>query len=224
MTDAMTRLTATDGHVFDAYEAHPDGARAAVVIAQEIFGVNAHIRSVVDRYAALGYRTIAPALFDRVEAGVELDYDGAGVERGRELAGAIKWEPAMADLAAAVAHVTGTGPVAVIGYCFGGSLAWRAAHELPVDAAVGYYGGQVHELNDLAPKAPTMLHFGELDHAIPIDHVDAVAAAHPDVAVHVYPGAQHGFNCDARGSYDPVSAVIALGRTIDFIVGHGVRP
>lgn len=220
----MARLTATDGHVFEAYEVHPHDARAAVVVVQEIFGVNAHIRSVVDRYAALGYHAIAPALFDRVEPGVELDYDGSGVERGRELAGRIKWDPAMADLAATVAHVAATGPVAVVGYCFGGSLAWRSAAELPVAAAVGYYGGQIHELIDLAPKAPTMLHFGEHDHAIPLDQVAAVAARHPGVPVHVYAAAQHGFNCDARGSYDPISATIALGRTVEFLVDNGVRP
>lgn len=219
----MTRLTAADGHHFDAYEVRPDGAQAAVVVVQEIFGVNAHIRSDVDRYAALGYRAIAPALFDRVEAGVELAYDGPGVERGRDLAGRIKWQPAMADLAAAVAHVSDTGPVGVIGYCFGGSLAWRSAVDLPIAAAVGYYGGQVHELNDLRPVAPTMLHFGELDHAIPLSDVAAIAAAHPDVVVHVYQGAEHGFNCDARASYDPISAAIALGRTVEFLVEHGVR-
>ena len=224
MHGELTRLAADDGHTLDAYEVHPVGARGAVVIVQEIFGVNPHIRSVVDRYAALGYHTIAPALFDRIEAGVELGYDGPGVERGRELAGRIKWEPAMTDIAAAVDHVAPTGPVAVIGYCFGGSLAWRAAAELPVAAAVGYYGGQIHELDDLRPAAPTMLHFGELDHAIPLDHVAAVAAAHRDVPVHVYPGAQHGFSCDARGSYDPISATIALGRTVEFLVASGVRP
>jgi len=218
------RLTAGDGNGFGAYEVRPDGAGAAVVIVQEIFGVNAHIRSVVDRYAALGYHAIAPALFDRIEPDVELDYDGPGVERGRDLAGRVKWQPAMSDIAAAVDHAAATGPVGVIGYCFGGSLAWRSAAELPVAAAVGYYGGQVHELVELQPQAPTMLHFGELDHAIPLDHVREVAAAHPDVPVHVYPGAQHGFGCDARASYDPVSATIALGRTVDFLVSHGVRP
>lgn len=220
----MTRLTATDGHVFDAYEVHHDNARAAVVVVQEIFGVNAHIRSVTERYAALGYHAIAPALFDRVEQGVELDYDGPGIERGRDLAGRVKWEPAMADLAAAVAHGAATGPVAVVGYCFGGSLAWRAASELPVAAAVGYYGGQIHELIDLAPQAPTMLHFGERDHAIPLDQVAAIAARHPAVPVHVYARAEHGFNCDARGSYDPISAAIAFGRTVEFLVDNGVRP
>lgn len=224
MAGESTRLTAADGHVLDAYAVRPDGARAAVVVVQEIFGVNDHIRSVVDRYAALGYHAIAPALFDRVEPHVELGYDGPGVARGRELAGRIKWEPAMSDVAAAVDHVAATGPVAVVGFCFGGSVAWRAAAELPVAAAVGYYGGQIHELIDLVPAAPTMLHFGERDHAIPGEHVDAIAAAHPDVTVHVYPGAQHGFACDARDSHDPISAAIALGRTVELLVAHGVRP
>jgi carboxymethylenebutenolidase len=220
----MTELTAADGHETGAYEVAPDGAAAAIVIVQEIFGVNAHIRSVVDRYASFGYRAIAPALFDRVERGVELDYDEAGVTRGRELGGAVRWDPAMRDIAAAVEHVAGTGPVAVVGYCFGGSLAWLSASELPIAAAVGYYGGQVYEFVDRAPAVPTMLHFGELDHAIPLEHVREVAAAHPDVAVHVYDGAEHGFNCDARASYDPLSATIALGRTVEFLLANGVRP
>jgi carboxymethylenebutenolidase len=112
----------------------------------------------------------------------------------------------------------------VIGYCFGGSVAWLSASSLPVTAAVGYYGGQVHGLIDRHPAAPTMLHFGALDHAIPLDHVEAIAAAHPDVPVHVYAGAQHGFSCDARASYHPLSAAIALGRTLEFIVEHGVAP
>ena len=218
------RLTAADGHTFDAYEVHPGGATAAIVVIQEIFGVNDHIRSVVDRYAAFGYRVIAPALFDRVEAGVELGYDGAGIGRGRELAGEIKWGPAMHDTTAAVQHVAATGPVGIVGFCFGGSVAWLAGCELPVGAAVGYYGGQIHDLNDRAPSAPTMLHFGELDHTIPLDHVEAIRAAHPDVSVHVYEGAQHGFGCDARDSYDALSATIAFGRTLGFFVSNGVKP
>lgn len=200
MTSGLVRLTAADGHEFDAYEVHPDGAGASIVVIQEIFGVNPHIRSLVDRYASYGYRAIAPAVFDRVERGVELDYDAEGIAKGRDLAGRIKWDPVMADVAAAVAHVAATGPVGIVGFCFGGSVAWLAASTLPVTAAVGYYGGQIHELIDRAPTVPTMLHFGELDHAIPLDQVDAIAAAHPDVPVHVYAGAQHGFSCDARAS------------------------
>jgi carboxymethylenebutenolidase len=220
----MTQLIAADGVASEAYAVDPPGAGAAVVVVQEIFGVNAHIRSVVDRYAALGYRAIAPALFDRIEPGIELDYDGSGVERGRDLAGKVKWDPAMLDLAAAVEHVSSTGPVAVVGFCFGGSLAWRAACELPISAAVGYYGGQIHEMIDLTPQVPTMLHFGELDHAIPLDQVAAIEAAHPEVPVHVHGGAQHGFACDARASHEPVSAAIAFGRTIEFLVANRVRP
>ena len=220
----MIQLTASDGHTLDAYEQHPDGARAAIVIVQEIFGVNAHIRSVVDRYASFGYQAIAPAVFDRVERGVELEYDEAGIGRGREIAGQVRGAPAMTDVAAAVAHASATGPVAVIGYCFGGTLAWLSACDLPVTAAVGYYGGQIHELVERTPQVPTLLHFGELDHAIPIDHVEAIAAAHPEVDVRVYEGAQHGFSCDARASYHPLSAAIALGRTLEFLLANGVAP
>jgi carboxymethylenebutenolidase len=220
----MTRLTATDGHELDAYEVHPDGASASVVIVQEIFGVNPHIRSVVDRYASFGYRAIAPALFDRGERGVELDYDDAGKTRGIELVMPIAFDPAMLDVAAAVDHVAATGPVAVIGYCFGGSVAWIAACDLPIAAAVGYYGGQVYGMRDRQPEVPTMLHFGELDHGIPLDQVRAIAEAHPEVAVHVYPGADHGFNCDARATHDARSAAIALGRTLDFLAASGVAP
>ena len=221
----MTKLTAADGHSFDAYEVRPDDAAAAIVVIQEIFGVNEHIRSVVDRYAAFGYHAIAPALFDRVEAGCRARLRPATAStQGRDMAGQIKWEPAMLDLAATVAHVAGTGPVGAVGYCFGGSLAWLSANELPVAAAVGYYGGQIHSLIDRDPAVPTMLHFGELDGGIPLDQVDEIAKAHPDVDVHVYEGAQHGFSCDARGSFHPLSAAIALGRTLDFFVSNGVKP
>jgi carboxymethylenebutenolidase len=220
----MTKLTAEDGHSFDVYEVRPDDAEAAIVVIQEIFGVNDHIRSVVDRYASFGYHALAPALFDRVRPGVELDYDSDGVAKGRELAGEIRWEPAMRDLAASVAHAAGTGPVATVGYCFGGSLAWLSACDLPVTAAVGYYGGQIHSLNDREPAVPTVLHFGALDGAIPLEQVEEIAKAHPQVDVHVYAGAQHGFNCDARGSFHPLSAAIALGRTLDFLLANGVSP
>ena len=220
----MTKLTAADGHAFDVYEVRPDDAAAAIVVIQEIFGVNDHIRSVVDRYASFGYHAVAPALFDRVKPGVEFDYDGDGVAQGRDMAGEIRWEPAMRDLAATVAHVADTGPVGTVGYCFGGSLAWLSANELPVAAAVGYYGGQIHSLNDRDPAVPTMLHFGELDSAIPLEQVEEIIKEHPKVEVHVYEGAQHGFNCDARGSFHPLSAAIALGRTLDFFVANGVKP
>lgn len=220
----MTRLTARDGHELDAYEVHPDGASSSIVIVQEIFGVNAHIRSVVDLYASFGYRAIAPALFDRGERGVELDYDEAGKTRGIELVMPIAFDAAMLDVAAAVEHVNETGPVAVIGYCFGGSVAWLAAADLPITAAVGYYGGQIAGMTDREPKVPVLLHFGALDHGIGPDKIETIRATHPDVAVHVYDDADHGFNCDSRDQYDALSAARALGRTLDFLIDNGVTP
>lgn len=218
----MTRLTAGDGHEFDAYEVHPEGATASIVIVQEIFGVNSHIRSVVDQYASFGYHAIAPALFDRGERGVELGYDEAGRAKGIELVMPIAFDAAMADVAAAVDFVAPTGPVAVIGYCFGGSVAWLAACDLPIAAAVGYYGGQVAAMKDRQPKVPVMLHFGGLDHGIPHESIASIEAAHPEVTVHVYDDADHGFNCDARDQFHPRSAAIALGRTLEFLDSNGV--
>lgn len=216
----MTQLSATDGHRLDAHEVNPDGASAAVVIVQEIFGVNAHIRSVVDRYASFGYRAIAPAMFDRVERGVELDYDAADVEQGIALRQKLSWDDSVLDVAAAVEHVSDTGAVAVVGYCYGGSMAWLAAASLPIAAAVGYYGGQVVDFIDRTPQVPTMLHFGAVDHAISVDDVRMVAERHPDVAVHIYDDAGHGFNCDARGSYHPEAAALAEERTREFLDLH----
>jgi len=216
----MTELTATDGHTLDAYEVHPEGATSSIVIVQEIFGVNAHIRAVVDQYASLGVRTIAPAVFDRVEPGIELDYNAEGVADGKAHAAKVA-ATALTDIAAAVAHVATTGPVAVIGYCFGGSMAWRAAAELPIAAAVGYYGGHIPAAVDVVPKVPTLLHFGELDAGIPLEGVRAVGAAHPNVPVHIYEGADHGFNCDMRASHHPEAAALALVRTVAFLQNAG---
>ena len=220
----MIRLTAEDGHEFDAYEAGPADAAAGIVVVQEIFGVNAHIRDVVDRYAALGYRAVAPALFDRLERGVELGYSEETVTQGRAMRGAIDWDDTVRDVGAAVAHLAGNGPVGVVGYCYGGSLAWLAAHSLPVAAAVGYYGGQIIQFLDRAPQAPVLLLFGEVDYMIPLSDVEEIRQAHPTVPVHVYPGADHGFNCDARDSYHPEAAAGALERTLAFLADAGVRP
>ena len=220
----MIRLTAGDGHELDAYEAGPSDAAAGVVVIQEIFGVNAHIRDVVDRYAALGYRAVAPALFDRLERGVELGYTEETVTQGRAMRGAIDWDDTVSDVGAAVAHLAPNGPVGVVGYCYGGSLAWLAANALPVAAAVGYYGGQIIQFLDRPPKAPVMLHFGEVDYMIPLSDVEEISRAHPTVPVHVYAGADHGFNCDARDSHHPAAAALALERTLSFLAEAGVRP
>jgi carboxymethylenebutenolidase len=210
-------LKSAGGSPIAAWLAAPAGQpRGGVVVVQEIFGVNHHIRAVTDRLAAEGYLAIAPAVFDRVEKGVELAYDQDGVKRGVDIVGKVEREAEMADLAAAVARVSSAGKVGVVGFCHGGTMAWLAAAQTDgVSAAVGYYGGGVIGLKDLKPRAPTMLHFGEKDGHIPLAGVREVEAAHPDVPVYVYP-ADHGFNCDERGSYEPASAKLAWGRTLDF--------
>ncbi len=223
-------LKTSDDHQLAAYEASPDGATASVVIVQEIFGVNAHIRSVVDRYAAQGYRAIAPAMFDRVERGpegafTELAYNADGVTRGKALRKSLSWDESILDLAAAVDRVSETGPVAVVGFCYGGSMAWLAASAPALTpnlaAAVGYYGAHAPgQFADRRPTIPTMLHFGALDKAIPLDGVNALDERYPEVAVHVYDEADHGFNCDARRSYHRDAAALAQQRTNDFLARH----
>ena len=222
MGAATIELTASDGHALDAYESRPETPVAAIVIVQEIFGVNPHIRSVVDGYAVMGFHAIAPALFDRVERGVELGYAQDDVQRGREIRLGIEWDVTMLDVGAAVGHVASDGPVAVIGYCWGGSVAWLAASALPVAAAVGYYGGQITQFLDRPPKCPVLLHFGALDSAIPLDGVAEIGEQYPDVELHVYADADHGFNCDARATYHPESAGLALQRTLSFLSRNGV--
>jgi carboxymethylenebutenolidase len=222
-TGATIELTSGDGHRLSGYESRPPSATAGVVIVQEIFGVNSHIRSVVDRYAALGFHAVAPALFDRVERGIELDYSGDSIERGRTLRGKLDWDVSVSDVGAAVEHVSATGPVAVIGYCYGGSMAWLAASALPIAAAVGYYGGQIAQFIDREPQCPVQLHFGALDAAIPLDDVAQIGERHPALEIHVYDEAGHGFSCDARESYHAESAALALERTLKFLADVGVR-
>ena len=216
----VVELEAADGHVLSAYTAGRSDAAAAIVIVQEVFGVNAHIRSVVETYAVMGYLTIAPAMFDRAERGIDLDYTPEGLQAGLAVRAQVDWATTTLDIAAAVDRVGRSRPTAVVGYCFGGGVAWLAANHVPIQAAVCYYGGQIHDFIDVAPQCPTMLHFGELDPMIPLDHVAAIAAAHPDVEVHVYDGADHGFNCDIRDSYHPVAAALAQQRTTEFLRSH----
>ncbi len=213
-------LSASDGHDLGAYLARPQRPpRAGLVVCQEIFGVNAHIRQVTDGFAAEGYLAVAPALFDRIERGVELAYDEAGVARARELGTALAWETALRDVGAAADAVrTGAG-VAVIGYCRGGSVAWLAACRLDVQAAVGYYGGQIHEHRGETPGCPVMLHFGEQDPIIPSEDVAEIAAAHPEIPIFTY-AVGHGFNCDARADFDRAAADLALERTLAFLAEH----
>ena len=211
-------LQAADGHRLAAYRAAPSGKpRGALVVLQEIFGVNSHIRAVADGYAADGWLAIAPAMFDRVERGIEFGYTPADIERGRELKGGCSNDHALLDIAAAVDTVRSAGKVAVIGYCWGGTLAWLAACRQPgLSAAVSYYGGGIGELIDLTPRCPVLAHFGERDASIPLTVPEALRKAHPEVEIHIYP-AGHGFNCDQRGSFDAPSAKLARERSLAFL-------
>jgi carboxymethylenebutenolidase len=213
--------TAADGHRFGMYRADPAGPpRGAVVIVQEIFGVNGHIRAVCDDYAGEGYVALAPALFDRVERGVELGYQADDIAAGRAIREKVSLEQALADVEAAAQQVAAAGRIGVVGYCWGGTVAWVAAtRSRTFAAAISYYGGGVPDLADEQPNCPVQLHFGEHDHAIPLEGVDRLKAAHPELPVHVYP-AGHGFNCDQRSSYHAESARQARERALAFLRAH----
>jgi len=208
-------LTAEDGHQLQAYRADPDGAvKGSVVVIQEIFGVNIHIREVCDKFAAAGYAAVAPALFDRLETGVELDYVPDDIERGRDLVEKLGWDDPIADVKAAATALRADGRVGVTGYCWGGSVTYLAACRLDVGAASVYYGRHIPDFFDEKPTCPIIMNFGETDPMIPMDAVDAIRAANPDVPIHLYP-AGHGFNCDHRGDFHAESSEIAWGRTLE---------
>jgi carboxymethylenebutenolidase len=215
-------LRASDGQELGAYVAWPDGEPVAgLVIIQEIFGVNAHIRRVTDGYAKDGFLAIAPALFDRIEPGVELGYEGADAQRARSFIPRVDLDKAVLDVEAAVQYAAkSTGKRGgVVGFCWGGTLAWLAATRMPVQVAVGYYGGQITNYVHEEPKAPVMLHFGTQDTHIPAESVDQVKAAHPEVDIYWY-DAGHGFNCDARASFNPDASQLARVRSLAFLKKH----
>jgi carboxymethylenebutenolidase len=222
----ILELTAADGFTFPAYVAEPaQNPKGGLVLLQEIFGVNSHIRAVADAYAAEGYRVVAPATFHRVQPGVELGYTEADMGEGFGYKTAVDALPApkvMQDIQAAIDEAANGGPVAIVGYCWGGLLTWRAACTLSgLSAAVPYYGGGMTAGDDAAlkPKVPVLAHFGDQDHWIALDSVQAFRQAQPEVEVHVY-AANHGFNCDQRGSFDEAAAALARQRTLAFLAKH----
>lgn len=215
-------LRSIDGFALGAYEALPEGEpKAAVVVIQEIFGVNNHIREVVDGYAKAGYAAIAPQIFDRAGRDIELGYEAEDMGKGVEIAfQKLDMAVTLQDLQTAIDAASVHGKVGVVGYCFGGLLTWLAACELSgVSAASSYYGGGVAGQVDKKPQCPVMMHFGDKDAHIPMSDVDKIKAAQPDVQVFVYE-ADHGFNCDHRASFDGASAEVALGRTLDHFKNH----
>ena len=215
-------LRAADGFGVTAYVARPAGRpRGGLVVVQEIFGVNRHMRGVADGFARDGYVAIVPALFDRIRPGIELGYGDGDIARGRDLKGASQTDAALLDIAAARDAIGEAGRLGVIGYCWGGFLAWVSATRLKGFAAsVSYYGGGIGGVAAEKPTCPVQFHFGEKDHAIPLAEVEKVkSAGHAGVEVHLYP-AGHGFNCDERGSFDAPSAGTARGRALAFLERH----
>ena len=218
MAETIT-LTAEDGHILSAYRVAPAGVpRGGIVVVQEIFGVNSHIKRVADGFAAEGYVALAPALFDRAERAYATGYRPEDIERGRAVRGKIALDDMVKDVRAAVRKLEGEGlKVAVVGYCLGGTIAWLSATRIDgVRCAVGYYGGGVADAAEERPRCAVLLHFGETDQSIPPEHHKRIAVAHPEVPMHIYP-AGHGFNCDERASYHQPSAALARTRTLGFL-------
>ena len=215
-------LTASDGFKLGGYRADPAGPpKVAIVVIQEIFGVNHHIRAVCDRLASAGYVAIAPSIFDRSEPNFQSGYSPDEVANARKFVASPDWPAMLRDTQAAVDAVSDVGAIGIIGFCLGGSVAYSAATKLTgLSAAVGYYGGAIVRFADDKPKVPTQLHFGEKDAGIPLTDVETIKTKRPDVAIYVYPGAQHGFHCDERASYDRTSADIAWPRSLKFFAEH----
>jgi carboxymethylenebutenolidase len=220
MPSSTISLTAGDGFQTSAYVSEPSGkAKGAIVVLQEIFGVNSHIRAVADDFAAAGYLAVAPSTFDRVQRNVELGYAPNEISEGARLKAAVEALPApgvLQDVQAAVDYAARAGKVGIVGYCWGGLLVWRAAEKVRgLSAAVSYYGGGVTVGKELSrkPAVPTMAHFGDQDAHISVESVKAFESAHPEVEVHLY-AANHGFNCDQRASYDAGAAATARERSL----------
>ena len=216
------KLTASDQFQLGAYRADPNGApKGAVVVIQEIFGVNHHIRSVCDRLAAEGYVAIAPSIFDRIQPNFQSGYSPDEIAEARKFVANPDWPAMLRDTQAAIDAAAAAGPVGIIGFCLGGSIAFAAATKLSgLCAAVGYYGGAIARFADDKPRVPVQLHFGEKDAGIPLSDVETIKSKRPEVEVFIYPGAQHGFHCDERASYDKQSADIAWPRSLAFFAKH----
>jgi carboxymethylenebutenolidase len=212
------QLTASDGHQFEAYVPQSPGPQhAAVVVVQEIFGVNGHIRAVADDYASQGYWTIAPALFDRFQPNLEVGYGPEDRKRGMQAASQVGLETALKDVQECIEYAKELRKkVGVLGFCWGGTVAWLAATRLQPDAVVAYYGGQIAKHSAEKPSCPVQLHFGKLDAHIPMSEIDGIRRHHPGLPIFLYE-AGHGFNCDQRETYEPVSAGLARQRTLQFL-------
>lgn len=220
----MIKMTMSDGAEIGVYRVEPKGARrGGLVLIQEIFGVNGHIREISDGYADDGYEVLAPSLYDREAPGFETGYTPEDVQKAVRIArGEHPFELSIADSQSCIDALKAKGAVFITGYCYGGSVAWAAACKCDgLAASSGYYGGTIAQMNDWQPRCPTILHFGSEDHGIPMETVEKIRAAHPDVEVYVYEGADHGFNCSHRPSYDEAAAKLAKQRTLELFQANG---
>jgi len=214
------KLTTADGQTISAYRTGDTNAKRGIVVLQEIFGVNGHIRNVCETFAKQGYDVIAPALFDRAQKDVELGYTAEDVQAGLALRAKVDLADTLKDIEAAIKALAGK-PVAIVGYCWGGALAWQAACKLDgLSAASCWYGGGIAQAKDLQAKIPVQMHFGGQDNSIPLSDVEAIQAAQPGVESHLYPDAGHGFGCDQRGSYNAAAYQLAQERTLKFFDQH----
>lgn len=212
----MIELQASDGHVFAAYRADPAStARGGIVVVQEIFGVNEHIRDICDRLAGEGYAAIAPAIFDRQERGFETGYSPAEIEQAKRFIPSLDFDGCLRDVDACREELSKLGRVGIVGFCLGGTIAYLAATRLGgVSAASCFYGGMIQRFADEVPRCATELHYGADDQSIPEANYRDVEARRPDVSLFVYEGAGHGFNCDRRASYAPQAAGLAWSRAL----------
>jgi len=216
-------LVASDSFKLGAYRAEPTGpVKGGIVVIQEIFGVNHHIRAVCDRLAGEGYAAVAPAVFDRQQPDFECGYSPDEIANARKFVANPDWGAMLRDVQAAIDTLKKEGPVAIMGFCMGGTIAFIAASKLNgLAAAIGYYGGQTVKNADQKPKVPTLLHFGEKDASIPMSDVETIKQKRGgDCEIYVYADAQHGFNCDERGSYNEAAAKLAWQRSMAFLQKH----
>ena len=215
-------LTTSDNHKLGAYRADPNGQpKGAIVVIQEIFGVNHHIRAMCDRFAGIGYAAIAPAVFDRFVRDFECGYTPDEIANARSYLGNLNFDNMMKDITAALDNVKGAGPAGIVGYCMGGTASFLASCRVPgFKAAVSYYGGMIGKFADEKPKCPLMMHFGEKDEGIPMATVEDIKKKQPQAETFTYPDAPHGFACDERGSFRAEARDIAWKRTTDFFAKH----
>jgi carboxymethylenebutenolidase len=215
-------LTAADSFKLGAYRADPTGKpKGGMVVIQEIFGVNHHIRAVCDRLAADGYAAVAPALFDRTQPNYESGYTPPEIEKSRSFVAKPDWDAMMRDTDAAIKDLKGVGPVGIIGFCMGGTIAFLGATRLSgLSASIAYYGGRIVAFADEKPKCPVQMHFGEKDASIPMTDVETIKQKRPDCEIYVYGEAGHGFHCDERGSFHKPSCDLAWQRSMDFLKKH----